>query len=598
VARADAGRHSEPVGGQYSDQYSDQPEQEHRAPASTGRHHGEESAERSAWAPASLPPGYERIPTARTAPPSEYEEASVYREAAAAANTYAPGLGSAEAAAQAGPPWRPAGSPWQEPRWSESSHWDQSAGASGRLERAADEPQHPALPQRVPAAPDVPGVTGLPGLEQDPGALLPTAAPELARIATYLRDEDEDGVAVRPDGFDIPAVLAAVRIVPGVRDAHVRTNAGGAQTLRLELAEDADPGEVSRAVTRLLNERMGLAAEPNDELLRPASPTPAVPKPVIPGRRRAAEDDEKTAAHERDQARYRDDVDPQADPVGSTTPYGQAAAAPVAGEVTGGTQQDRAAPDAAAQQDRAAPDAAAQHGGAARRRGEDPSDADSGDLDDGDRYSRDADSAAVESVTREPHVGRAVVSEAAGVECRVTEARALGGRGARKRAVEAPAVRTYQRVVDQGRDSVPAHHPLAGGPGAARVLLDQVEVGTQGTDAVVEVRLSADGRSVVGVARGPAFDGYVLRLAAVAGANAIDELLAGPDGAARARCFIEHATVVPMGGCEVAVVVLLLAHSGWVEELSGSAVVNGDQRQAVVRATLAAVNRRLEALLS
>jgi hypothetical protein len=52
-----------------------------------------------------------------------------------------------------------------------------------------------------------------------------------------------------------------------------------------------------------------------------------------------------------------------------------------------------------------------------------------------------------------------------------------------------------------------------------------------------------------------------------------------------------------MGSCEVAVVVLLLAHGGWVEELSGSAVVNGDQRQAVVRATLAAVNRRLEALL-
>jgi hypothetical protein len=52
-----------------------------------------------------------------------------------------------------------------------------------------------------------------------------------------------------------------------------------------------------------------------------------------------------------------------------------------------------------------------------------------------------------------------------------------------------------------------------------------------------------------------------------------------------------------MGSCEVAVTVLLLAHGGWVEELSGAAVVNGDQRQAVVRATLAAVNRRLEALL-
>ncbi len=115
---------------------------------------------------------------------------------------------------------------------------------------------------------------------------------------------------------------------------------------------------------------------------------------------------------------------------------------------------------------------------------------------------------------------------------------------------------------------------------------------TQGTDAVVEVRLSGEDGPAVGVASGPAFDGYVLRLAAVAASNAIDQVLAGS-----ARCFIENATVVPLGSCEVAVVVLLLAHGGWVEELSGSAVVNGDQRQAIVRATLAAVNRRLEALL-
>jgi hypothetical protein len=54
---------------------------------------------------------------------------------------------------------------------------------------------------------------------------------------------------------------------------------------------------------------------------------------------------------------------------------------------------------------------------------------------------------------------------------------------------------------------------------------------------------------------------------------------------------------VPMGGCEVAVVVVLLVCDGWVEQLAGSALVSGDPRQAVVRATLAAVNRRLTALL-
>jgi hypothetical protein len=209
------------------------------------------------------------------------------------------------------------------------------------------------------------------------------------------------------------------------------------------------------------------------------------------------------------------------------------------------------------------------------------------------------------------HVGRSEVSEHRRAERGVTEARALGGRGNRNRPPDfrtgdgrsadtgvAAAGRTYQAGADQGRDSAPAHHPLPGGPDAARVVLDQVEVSTQGTDAVVEVRLSADGGPAVGVARGPAFDGYMLRLAAVAAANAIDGLVAGAVGASNARCFIENATVVPMGSCEVAVVVLLLAHSGWVEQMCGAAVVNGDQRQAVVQATLAAVNRRLEALLS
>ncbi|MET8837198.1 hypothetical protein ABZV78_25235, partial [Micromonospora sp. NPDC004540] len=58
------------------------------------------------------------------------------------------------------------------------------------------------------------------------------------------------------------------------------------------------------------------------------------------------------------------------------------------------------------------------------------------------------------------------------------------------------------------------------------------------------------------------------------------------------------AAVVPFGNCEVATVVVLLVCDGWVEQLAGSALVAGDPRQAVVRATLAAVNRRLEALLA
>ena len=102
-----------------------------------------------------------------------------------------------------------------------------------------------------------------------------------------------------------------------------------------------------------------------------------------------------------------------------------------------------------------------------------------------------------------------------------------------------------------------------------------------------------------GLATGPAVDGYMLRLCAVAAASAVDDLLRSAERADdHGRCFVEHAAVVPFGSCEVAVVVVLLVCGGWVEQLAGSALVSGDPRQAVVRATLAAVNRRLEALLT
>ena len=56
--------------------------------------------------------------------------------------------------------------------------------------------------------------------------------------------------------------------------------------------------------------------------------------------------------------------------------------------------------------------------------------------------------------------------------------------------------------------------------------------------------------------------------------------------------------MVPFAGVDVAVVVLLLVWGSYAEQHSGSAIVAGDPRQAVVRATLSAVNRRLQSLLA
>ncbi|MFD0823250.1 hypothetical protein ACFQ0D_34160, partial [Micromonospora zhanjiangensis] len=138
-----------------------------------------------------------------------------------------------------------------------------------------------------------------------------------------------------------------------------------------------------------------------------------------------------------------------------------------------------------------------------------------------------------------------------------------------------------------------------GGPPGPRVVIDHVQVSTIGLDATVEVQLGAGDRRTTGVSTGPAVDGYVLRLCAASAAIAVDALLQSADRPSeQGRCFVEHAAVVPFGNCEVATVVVLLVCDGWVEQLAGSALVSGDPRQAVVRATLAAVNRRLEALLA
>ncbi len=141
--------------------------------------------------------------------------------------------------------------------------------------------------------------------------------------------------------------------------------------------------------------------------------------------------------------------------------------------------------------------------------------------------------------------------------------------------------------------------PRPSGVDTPRLVLDNVTVSRLGPEATVEVRLSLPGRgtSAVGVARGPGVDAYLSRIAATAAAHAVDQALAG-GGSPRGKAFVEHVSVVPFGVVEVAVVVLLLSYDGQNEQLSGSAIVGDDPQQAVVRATLAALNRRLESLLT
>jgi hypothetical protein len=339
----------------------------------------------------------------------------------------------------------------------------------------------------------------------------PAETPALARIATHLRRGDVVPPQERQEGFDVTAILAAVREVDGVRGASLRTTSTGAHSLRLDLADGADPAEVSRQVARLLQDRMGLDAAmqapdngPTGELPSIASYAPTQPVPAGRAPVSGAGVEGVAAVSAADTA--------PGGPTGTTLP---------------GEQSRRAA-----------------------------------------------------SAGR----GRASVDD-------------LPSRGTAE-VTTSTSVSTAQRL-PSGVEPAPPRPLIPGDRPGPRVVIDNVQVNTFGLEATVRVRLTVGEQVASGVATGPAVDGYLLRLCAMATASAIDELLALADHAdGPARCFVEHAASVPFGASEVAVVVLLLSCGGWVEQLAGSAVVVGDDRHAMVRATLAAVNRRLEALLS
>jgi hypothetical protein len=387
------------------------------------------------------------------------------------------------------------------------------APATSQRHRA--EPPH-GLPQRVPSEPDVPRIA-------DPTTEPPAPAPALSRIASGLRRDDVPP-SDRPDGFDVAAVLSAVRDVPGVRDAQLRATETGGHTLRLDLADGSDPAYVSRVVARMLNERMGLVAEPPPRGERPTAGGGAARS--------------------------------QAARLAGEPPARQAAVPPVPIQPSGPPYTEDRSFGAHGSVDRG-PIPPGQPGAPPLPPGLIP-----------------ASAAPREPRRRHP----------------------LTMRGRYPNELR-PGVDRFGRPDEQPE---PGRSPALTPPAeAARVILDHVQVSTFGLDATVEVRLVSGERVALGVANGPAVDGYVLRLCAAAAANAVDELLgeAADDAQGRGHCYVEQAAIIPMGSCEVAVVVVLLVCNGWVEQLAGSALVSGDPRQAVVRATLAAVNRRLTALL-
>lgn len=159
-------------------------------------------------------------------------------------------------------------------------------------------------------------------------------------------------------------------------------------------------------------------------------------------------------------------------------------------------------------------------------------------------------------------------------------------------------------VVQMGDDEVRAVEPeqQKGEPAAAELAPEPVDeapeplvrpaiaaitVRSGHGETTASVTLAAGDQLFEGTSKGPAGQSHRARLVAVATLDAVAELLGQP-------CEVESAAIVGTGTREVALTVLtlLLPRTG-EQVLTGSAVVRGDDADAVAKSVLAALNRQL-----
>ena len=135
--------------------------------------------------------------------------------------------------------------------------------------------------------------------------------------------------------------------------------------------------------------------------------------------------------------------------------------------------------------------------------------------------------------------------------------------------------------------SVPKQRP------AERPAISRMHLVSSGLDVTASVTLSSGGRNAIGEGRGNASQVGVQRAVANATLRAVEELLGDV-----ARFELDHLEVSQLGSERTVLVALSMLSSRGTERLTGAASVREDVRQAVIRATLDALNRRFETLLS
>ncbi len=131
-------------------------------------------------------------------------------------------------------------------------------------------------------------------------------------------------------------------------------------------------------------------------------------------------------------------------------------------------------------------------------------------------------------------------------------------------------------------------HPAASVRRGGRATLDRLAVATDGLGAEVTVSLVLDGTVLAASARSASTASAVLRAVGSATADAVRQACGE-----QVRVDVDDVRIVPLGDHEAAVVSVLWSSEQGAERCIGASEVREDPRQAVIRATLDAVNRRL-----
>lgn len=96
-----------------------------------------------------------------------------------------------------------------------------------------------------------------------------------------------------------------------------------------------------------------------------------------------------------------------------------------------------------------------------------------------------------------------------------------------------------------------------------------------------------------GSAAGPGTTGNRLRLVSQATLMSLEKCLEGAG-----NFLTEDVSVITVSGCQAVISSVTLMTNSGEERLIGAAFVNNDEREAAVKATLSAINRRLDILLN